>query len=200
VKVRFAILLVLAASPACSKRVPAPIVSKSLPHVGPQPVTPIVPPSAPAPVLISSTPSAPVPELPSRPVAPDLVAFDEAGIAFAAADYPRAINRYEEYLKLAPNGERRDQALFQLGLVFALQPQPQWNRSITHFKELLSQHPTSHLAAQAQLLVSMQTQIIQLQGERDKQAERARQLGAELERVKRIDLDGLKRAPTQDAR
>jgi hypothetical protein len=152
---------------ACQKRVP--IVS--LPPV-----------SAPAPVPVPPPPPAPSP-------------LDQADRAFGAANYDEAARGYEGYLRVTPSGGRRDEALFYLGLSYALRPPAtaDWTRASTTLKQLVDEFPSSIFKPTASLILSMRTELDQLTTTGKQRDQQIKQLSTELDRLKKIDADRRKR-------
>jgi hypothetical protein len=190
---KFTVLAMITAAAAmgCHKRPPTPValipaplvVTTSPPSVTPPPITPV-----PAPSMSVVSPP---------PVSPADIVMEDATRAYDTADYARAVARFEEYLRMAPIGEQRDFALFQLGLIYALPdfPQRDWVKSTTYLKRLLTEHPKSPYQPNAQLLLTLRSEITQLTADKDRLEQRNRQLNTELERLKQIELDGLRRPP-----
>src|SRR5687768_5272414 len=90
-------------------------------------------------VLIAAGCNKRVPTTPLPPAAtpsPAAGALDQANRAFASGNYDEAARSYESYLKLVPSGGSRDQALFYLGLSYALRPAPagDWQRAASTFR------------------------------------------------------------------
>src|SRR5688572_3443070 len=122
------ILITAAAATGCNKRpptptalIPAPLVVTTSPTpVTPPPITPM-----PAPSMSADSPA---------PISPADIVMEDATRAWKTADYVRAVARYDEYLRIAPIGEQRDLALFQLGLIYALPefPQRDWTKSTSY--------------------------------------------------------------------
>jgi len=159
-------------------------------HKGPR-RTPIaaVPP---APVAVPAPPPAPAPPPPAPPPVSPLEQPDRA---FAAGNYDEAARGYEAYLRTTTSGEQRDQALFQLGLAYALRPAPatDWPRATAALKQLLEEYPESPLKAQANLILSLRADLDQVTNDARQRDQKLRQLTTELDRLKKIDADRRKR-------
>ena len=56
--------------------------------------------------------------------------MDAADRAFASAKYEEAAREYDAYLKLTPPAAQRDEALFRLGLTYALRAD--WTSAAAH--------------------------------------------------------------------
>jgi|GEM_PF-1883305 len=128
---------------------------------------------------------------------PARLAIQEASEAFHSDDYARAVAKSEEYLRLAPSGSQRDIALFQLGVIHGLPVYPQRSpeRAVQYLKQLLAEHPQSELRAPAQAWVALLENITQLTADKEKQATEVRRLLNQLESLKRIDSQRLRRKP-----
>jgi TolA-binding protein len=115
--------------------------------------------------------------------------MEDATRAFQASDFARAITCYEDYLRLAPAGNQRDHALFQLGLIFALpgHAQHDWMRATQHFTRLATEHPTSSFTAPAKVILELRSEVTNLAQDAEQLNQRNRQLSTELERLKQID-------------
>ena len=184
-------LITAAAAAGCNKRPPTPaalipaplVVTTSPPPVTPPPITPVPTPS----MSVVSPP----------PVSPADIVMEDATRAYDTADYARAVARFEEYLRMAPLGDQRDFALFQIGLIYALPefPQRDWVKSTSYLKRLLTEHPKSPYQPHAQLLLNLRSEVTQLTADKERLEQRNRQLNTELERLKQIELDGLRRPP-----
>lgn len=175
----------LAVAAGChNKRVPiAPLPAAAPPVPAPAPV-PAPPEPAPAPTVVVAT------------IPPSLVALDQADRAFNAGSYDEAARGYQTFLRIAPPGsEQTDRALFQLGLTYVLRPAPatDWASAATTFKQLQDEHPNSHLRAQANLILSLRTEVDQVGADLRQREQRIKQLTTELDRLKKIDADRRKR-------
>jgi TolA-binding protein len=145
---------------------------------------------------VTPAPPPPVAAPPVEPVVPPAtLAIDDADRAFSAANYAKAISRYEDYLKLAPTGNQRDKALFQVGVILALPEYAQhdWDRAVSRLKQLVSEHPQSPFKSAAQIILGLRGEITQLGTDKEKQDQRIRQLTSELDRLKRIDAERLRK-------
>jgi len=126
---------------------------------------------------------------------PAVIALEEADRAFTASDYDAASRAYEDYLRLAPAGNQRDQALFRLGLAYALRksPGPDWERARTILQQLVSDYPISPYKPPAELILALHTEVGQVNADAKVRDDRIRQLSTELELLKRIDAERGKR-------
>lgn len=136
----------------------------------------------------------PVAALPPAP-APAVPALDQADRAFTSGSYDEAARAYENYLRLTPSGGQRDQALFHLGLTYALRPAPatDWQRAAATFKQLIDEYPDSPFKPPANLIVSLHSGLDQAAADSKQRDQRIKQLTTELDRLKKIDADRRKR-------
>lgn len=118
----------------------------------------------------------------STPV-PRPVPFDEAEKLFAAGNYRPAVDAYEAYLQEHPSGANSEVALLRLATAHALPDSAvrDPNRAAAYLERLITLHPESPWRRHAQHIRRLQTEIEGLQ-------ERLRRLGAELDLLKKIDL------------
>jgi len=124
---------------------------------------------------------------------PGGVAFDEGERAFIEGSYDAAGRAYENYLRLYPTGTQRDQALFRLGLAYALRPTADWQRASSAFRQIVEGFPASPFKAPANLILSLHSELDQLNSGTQQRDQRIKQLTTELDRLKRIDADRRKR-------
>ena len=167
---------------ACHKHVPVAVV---LPAPPPAPPPPNV--RTPPPVV---TPL-PLP-VPKPPFVPPL---QDANRAFTAGNYDEAAHLYEAYLREFPNGDVRDQALFNLAMSLALRvpTATDWTKVTAPLKELVDGYPKSPLKPPAAMILLLHSEIDQLNAESKKQDSKIKQLTTELDRLKKIDADRRKR-------
>jgi hypothetical protein len=139
--------------------------------------------------IVSLPPPAPAPP----PPAPSPV--DQANHAFNAANYDEAARGYENYLRVTPSGGRRDEALFYLGLIYALRPPAtaDWTRATATLKQLVDEFPSSIFKPTAALILSMRSELDQLTATGKQRDQQIKQLTTELDRLKKIDADRRKR-------
>lgn len=167
---------------SCQKRVVATI---ALPP--PTIVTVAVPVAAPAPVPMD------IPH--SLPEAAGASLFEQAELAFAMGDYVGAIQDYENYLQSFPNDDRTDQVLFHLGVAYVLRTQPpaDWKQATASLRRLVDEHPDSSLRPTASLILSLRSDADQLTRDAKARNQIMQQLNAQLERLKKIDANRVKR-------
>ena len=125
-------------------------------------------------------------------VPPDQVGpLERADRAFNAGVYDEAARGYEDYLRLAPQGGQRDEALFRLGLTCVLRanPAPDWQRAAGFFRQVIDDYPNSPLKATATVILLLRSELDQVASDNKQSDERVRQLTAELDRLKKIDAD-----------
>jgi tetratricopeptide (TPR) repeat protein len=130
---------------------------------------------------------------PTPPPDPAAVALDDANRSFDAGSYDEAARAYENYLKLNTVGFRRDEALFRLGLAYALRPSVDWQRASTALRQIMEVFPNSPFKAPAGLILSLHSELDLANANSQQRDLRIRQLTTELERLKRIDADRRKR-------
>ena len=132
-------------------------------------------PAASVPVVLP----APVPAPP--PVPPSTLTLQAANREFGSGDYAGAARDFEEYLGMVPSGGDRDQALFHLGLIYALpgDSRQDWQRSRDFFNRLVTEFPESSWKPAAQLILAMRDQTSQLSVEAARMTNEAAQLRAE---------------------
>jgi tetratricopeptide (TPR) repeat protein len=138
----------------------------------------------------------PVTALPPTPAPapnPAAGALDEADRAFTAGQYEEAGRAYENYLRLAPVSPQRDQALFRMGLAYALRATADWQRASSAFRQIVEGFPNSPLKPPASLILSLHTDLEQLASNTQQRDLRIKQLTTELDRLKKIDADRRKR-------
>ena len=96
---------------------------------------------------------------------------------FAMGDYASAVQDYERYLQLVTSGEDRDQALYHLGVIYAMEGGRQdWPKAIASLKGLMAEFPQSSLNPAAQLILSLRERSTQLSAEIEKLTTEAGQL------------------------
>jgi len=94
-----------------------------------------------------------------------------------------------------PPATRRDEELFQLGLNYALSENPNhdWQRATTFFTQLVTEFPDSPFRSAAELVLSLRTEVTQLNSDAEKRDQRIKQLTTELDRLKQIDAERRRR-------
>jgi tetratricopeptide (TPR) repeat protein len=156
---RAALALSILLSAACHKKQPIATVTPSA-----------APPPAPSPV-----PAAPAP-------APFAVALEAANREYALGDYPSAVRDYSRYLELIPVGGSRDEALFRLGLIYA--GQQDWARAAGFLNQMMSEFPQSPLRVEAQLILGLRDQSVQLSTDVSRLTNEAAQLQSEVAQLR----------------
>ena len=141
-----------------------------------QPVT-TVPSSSPPPPSPTPIPSVPAP-------APSAVALEAANRAFFLGDYDSAGREYSRYLELIPLAGNRGEALFRLGLIHTLPGRQDWARAGSFLNQLLSEFPQSPLRPEAQLILSLREQSVQLSADASRLTNEAAQLQGEVAQLK----------------
>ncbi len=101
----------------------------------------------------------------------------------AMGDYERCINENQRVLSLSYTRSLKDQALFNLGLVYAHSgnPKKDFEKSLDFFKRLINDYPKSPLVEQAKIWVS----ILQERGELNQVIQKLKQVDIEIEEKKR---------------
>jgi hypothetical protein len=179
---RLAIIALGIVLPGCHKQ---PGVTVLMPP--PMVVTVAVPVSAPVPVPMDIPASLP------GSVGPGL--FEQGELAFDIGDYVEAIRDYETYLRWMPNGDRIDEVLFHVGMAYVLRTKPpaNWQRATANLRRLVNEHPDSPLKPTANLILSLHSHADQLARDVKARNQVMQQLSTELERLKKIDANRLKR-------
>ena len=139
----------------------------------------------------------PITALPPSPASPqpdpDRIGLDDADRAFNAGNYDDAARGYESYLKLESAGTHRDEALFHMGLAYALRPAADWPRASASFRQIMEVFPNSPFKPPSSLILSLHSELDQVNANAQQREQRIRQLTTELDRLKRIDADRRKR-------
>ena len=121
------------------------------------------------------------------------MALEDANRSFNAGSYDEAARGYERYLKGNSSGTRRDEALFHLGLAYALRSSADWPHASSAFRQIMEVFPNSPFKAPAGLILSLRSEMDQANATAQQRDLRIRQLTTELDRLKRIDADRRKR-------
>lgn len=172
---------------ACQKK---PRVSHPEPEV-----TVVLPPEPePSAVVDLSTPpplpAVPAP-LPPPPVPPPPQDLADADAYFAAAKFGAASLSYSMYLKEKTAVRNRDYALFRRAVSEALQGTTQRGTKVAEdaLEELIAQYPASPYASEGRLLLALIRDNRKLRGESTAKDETIKSLQADLDRLKKIDMD-----------
>jgi hypothetical protein len=146
---------------------------------------PAVPPAAPPPAV----PAAPVPPPPAPSPNPARSSYEAAEKSFDAGNYPAALIAYEACLR-ANVVENLDRVHFRLGLAYALAGESVQNlrESRIHFQRVVTQFAWSPYRIQAELILSLLSEIEKLNGSLKEQQTRIKTLSDELQRLKSIDM------------
>src|ERR1043166_8989757 len=181
---RIAVITLVTVLAGCYRQ-PHPATTVALPP--PTIVTGVVPVEAPAPVPMDVPASLPAPA--------GTILFEQAERAFLTGDYVAAIQDYEDYLQLIPNGDRVDQVLLHVGMAYVLRTKPpaNWKEAAASLSRLVSEHPDSPLRPTASLILSLRSHADQLARDAKTRNEVMQQLNTELERLKKIDKNRGKR-------
>jgi len=99
-------------------------------------------------------------------------------------DYDGSLKEYQEILSLAGQNPPGDEALFNMGLIYAHSgnPKKEYGRSIGFFKKLTKDYPYSPLAVQAKIW----TGILQ---ENEKLSQTIQRLNQVIEESKKVDIE-----------
>jgi hypothetical protein len=155
-------------------------------------IPPVPPRVAPAPRVLPGPEPLPRIDPPPAPVPP----LEEANRAFDMGNYDEAQIGYEKYLEDTPSGGQRDNALFRLALIFASRPSPaDRQRSISTLKQLTQEFPKSAVSGPANLILSLHAQALRAASDAKVRDQKLKQLATELERLKKIDADRVKKTP-----
>ena len=147
------------------------------------------PPPPPATLIVTAPPPEAAPPPAPAPIPPP-PSLDAANRALVLANYDEAAREYEAYLQLTPPSAQRDEALFRLGLTYALRAD--WVKATAALKQL-TDNPNSSLNGPANLILSLHADLTQSKTDVQQRDQRIKQLNTELERLKRIDADRGKR-------
>ena len=103
----------------------------------------------------------------------------------AQRNYDAALEAYQKVLSLSPHKPPEDEALFNLGLIYAHfgNPKRDYKTSIDFFLRLLNDYPQSHLAVQAKIWVAVLLDCT----ESAKRAEGLREKVKDLERLRQSE-------------
>ena len=177
----------------CHKR--SPVTVSTSPPVAAVPEPPAVA-VQPAPVVLLPDRSVVVPP----PIAsPSLFVLEQADRWFKAGVYDESAQAYEKYLRLQPTGCPCEQELLRLALSYVLRrsPRPDWQRATSVLKQLVEEYPNSSFTASASLILALRSQLDHLTVDAavstKQRDEQIRQLSSELDRLKKIDSDRMKR-------
>jgi hypothetical protein len=177
------IICVIPAASACTKR-------RQVVTVPPPPPAPVIA-RVSAPVPLYSPVPASLPDFVYPPLPGD-VEREHADRAFIAGSYDEAILSYESALLLAPSGERRDEALFRLGICYVLRnnsSSSDWQRARTTLQQLINDYPNSSLKPPALVILTLRTRADELSGNIKAREQAMKQLSIELEKLKQIDAE-----------
>jgi len=125
--------------------------------------------------------------------------LEQADRWFKAGVYDESAQAYEKYLRLQPTGCPCEQELLRLALSYVLRrsPRPDWQRATSVLKQLVEEYPNSSFTASASLILALRSQLDHLTVDAavstKQRDEQIRQLSSELDRLKKIDSDRMKR-------
>ena len=97
-------------------------------------------------------------------------------------DYERALIEYEKVLSLPPHQPSKDQALFNIAMIYAHfgNPKRDYKKSIDLFISILNEYPESHLVEQAKIWVGVLMESV----ESNKKIERLYETIQNMEKIK----------------
>ncbi len=125
---------------------------------------------------------------PAKPSADDLL---RAKKLFDLGDYIAALEENQRILSRSGKSGPRDEALFNIGLIYAHVDNPQRNvgKALQFFKEVLKEYPQSHVAGEAKVLVG----VLQEREKQNQAIEKSKRENEELsqvvEKLKRENLE-----------
>ena len=174
---------------------------KSSPVIPAGPTQPVGP-MEPAPEAVTPAP-APKPApfepapLPKTIMTPNNLELGEMN--FQLGNYRQAIKAFEAFLSANPKSQKRDRALFYLGLSRALASDSSRDlrQSEIAFRRLIAEFPTNPFRSQAEFILGLQVQIEKLRSDVKDRDEKIKKLSEELQTLKNIDLQRRPSRPTQ---
>lgn len=168
----------------CHKK--PPVEPPAPPEASAAPVETVPPPSAITPGVPESPEAAPAP--PNTTAASSSLDLGEAD--FRAGNYGKAALYFDAFVSINPESERRDRALFLMGLSYALAADSEQNRrqSEAAFKQLITEFPDSPYRPQAEYILDLRKQIETLKADAKERSETVKELSDELKKLKEIDL------------
>jgi tetratricopeptide (TPR) repeat protein len=139
-------------------------------------------------LLLVACHKAPIPSPLPPTTLPD--EFQSGERLFDAGDYAAAARSYQQLLSKHPAPDKRDKALFRLGLAYAMPGSgiQQFPQSMMYFRQLLIMAPQSPLRAQVQVILALYAELEKTQAEGRAKDAQIKILGGELEKLKKIDL------------
>lgn len=155
------------------------------------------PPAEPPPTVTLNPPPNPAPPVVVRPASPkEPPVLLEAEDKFAIRNYRGAIRDYEKFLENHPGHKDRPQAIFHLGLAYALSGPSTRNqrKAMEQFRDLAREFADSPYAAAAEYILGLLAEVERLRSESEAKEETLKRLREELERIKKIDME---RRPTK---
>jgi len=149
-----------------------------------------------------SPPRAPKQKEPAKPTVEDLL---RAKRLFDLGDYVAALEENQKILSRSPKNSLREQALFNIGLIYAHVENPQRNlgKALQFFKAILKEYSQSPLIGEAKVLVGVlqekekMSQIIEkfkhenegMSQEIEKYKRENKELHQVIEKFKQVDID-----------
>lgn len=194
-RISYAVILVLLMSWGCHRKSSSVTVPVATPTAAPAPeaappaVTPRLPATRPAPLA-----PAPIAKTIMYPSSLDL-----GEMSFLIGKYPQAARSFEEYLSASQNSEKRDMALFYLGMSKAMAGDSgrDMRQAEAAFKRLITEFPNSRYRGQAEYILGLQQQVEKMRADLREREERIKKLSDELHRLKEIDLQSKPSRPPE---
>ena len=183
----FVILLLVLLLSGCHKK--PPVESPAPPEASAAPVEAVPPPPAVTPNVPESTEAAHANPASIPNTAPSS-SFDLGEADFRAGNYGQAALYFEAFASINSQSEKRDRALFLMGLSYALAGDTERNQrqSEAAFKQLIAEFPDSPYRQQAEYILELRKQIETLKADVKERSETVKELSEELKKLKEIDL------------
>ena len=110
--------------------------------------------------------------------------------SFQTGKYRQAIQSFESYLSANPKSEKRDEALFYIGLSRLLAGNSTRDIRLAEvvFKRLTAEFPGNPYSNQAEYILRLQGQIERLRADVKERDDKIKQLSDELQKLKEIDM------------
>jgi len=143
------------------------------------------------PITVPPPPSLPSPAPPPAPAPSPTAYFSDGEREFTAGKYLEAAQSYQKYLDLASLDSNRDRAMFRLAMSYALSSTSSlaFQLAQTHFENLIERFPTSPYAAEAKFVVGLMRELLKFRADSKEKDDRIRRLAAELDQLKKIDME-----------
>jgi len=121
---------------------------------------------------------------------PDALAEGEE--LFSRAEYGGAAQAYVAHLSARPDDPRNDRVLFRLGMLYLVHGAPERDaeRGEQTLRDLSTRFPESPWRAEAEYLLSLRQEVARLEVRSAADQKAIERLEAQIEALKRIDLEG----------